>query len=126
LSHILSSSQNPKEPAVSDAVNVGEADFSAQVLQSATPVLVDFWAPWCGPCRMVGPIVDKVAKDMKGRLKVVKLNTDESPSIAGKYEVSSIPSLILFKGGEPVDRIVGYVPERQIVMTIEKHLKPVA
>ncbi|HEY7981516.1 MAG TPA: thioredoxin [Candidatus Eremiobacteraceae bacterium] len=111
---------------MSDAVNVGEADFNTQVLQSATPVLVDFWAPWCGPCRMVGPIVDKVAKDMKGRLKVVKLNTDESPSIAGKYEVSSIPSLILFKGGEPVDRIVGYVPERQIVMTIEKHLKPVA
>ena len=111
---------------MSDAVNVGEADFNAQVLQSATPVLVDFWAPWCGPCKMVGPIVDKVAKDMKGRLKVVKLNTDESPNIAGKYEVSSIPSLILFKAGEPVDRIVGYVPERQIVMTVEKHLKPVA
>src|SRR4029077_10160548 len=111
---------------VSDATNVSEADFTAQVLQSPTPVLVDFWAPWCGPCKMVSPIVDKVAKDMKGRLKVVKLNTDESPNIAGKYEVSSIPSLILFKAGEPVDRIVGYVPERQIVMTIEKHLKPVA
>jgi thioredoxin 1 len=111
---------------VSDAMNVGEADFAAQVLQSQTPVLVDFWAPWCGPCRMVAPIVDKIAKDMKGRLKVVKLNTDEAPSIAGKYEVSSIPSLIIFKGGEPVDRIVGYVPERQVVSTVEKYLSPVA
>ncbi len=111
---------------MSDAMNVGEADFAAQVLQSQTPVLVDFWAPWCGPCRMVAPIVDKIAKDMKGRLKVVKLNTDEAPSIAGKYEVSSIPSLIIFKGGEPVDRIVGYVPERQVLATVEKYLSPVA
>ena len=109
---------------MSHAEHVGEANFNVEVLQSPTPVLVDFWAPWCGPCKMVGPIIDKVAHDMKGRLKVVKLNTDESPSIAGKYEVSSIPSLILFKGGEPVDRIVGYVPERQILMTVGSESTP--
>ena len=111
---------------MSEAMNVGEADFTTQVLQSKTPVLVDFWAIWCGPCRMVAPIVDKIAKDFKGRLKVVKLDTDASPSIAGKYEVSSIPTLIVFKDGEPVDRIVGYVPERQVVSTVEKYLAPVA
>src|ERR1700687_4333857 len=111
-------------PAVSDALNVDQKNFSTEVLQSPSPVLVDFWAPWCGPCRMVAPVVDKVAQTFQGRLKVVKLNTDDSPSIAGKYEVSGIPALILFKGGEPVDRIVGYVPEKQLSAMVEKHLAP--
>jgi thioredoxin len=111
---------------LSDHTNVDQNNFQAEVLQATGPVLVDFWAPWCGPCRMVAPVVDKVAQNYQGRLKVVKLNTDDSPSIAGKYEVSGIPALILFKGGEPVDRIVGYVPEKQLATMVEKHLAPVA
>lgn len=106
--------------------NVDQTNFQSEVLQAASPVLVDFWAPWCGPCRMVAPVVEKVAQTYTGRLKVVKLNTDDSPSIAGRYEVSGIPALILFKSGEPVDRIVGYVPEKQLAAMVEKHLAPVA
>ena len=111
---------------MSDLTSVDQNNFQAEVLQATSPVLVDFWAPWCGPCRMVAPVVDKVAQTYQGRLKVVKLNTDDSPSIAGKYEVSGIPALILFKGGEPVDRIVGYVPEKQLSAMVEKHLAPAA
>ncbi|HLW37425.1 MAG TPA: thioredoxin [Candidatus Eremiobacteraceae bacterium] len=112
--------------AVSDALNVNQSNFRTEVLQSPSPVLVDFWAPWCGPCRMVAPVVEKVAQSFQGRLKVVKLNTDDNPSLAGQYEVSGIPCLILFKNGEPVDRIVGYVPEKQLVGMVEKHLAPAA
>jgi thioredoxin 1 len=111
---------------LSDMTSVDQNNFQTEVLQATSPVLVDFWAPWCGPCRMVAPVVDKVAQTYQGRLKVVKLNTDDSPSIAGKYEVSGIPALILFKGGEPVDRIVGYVPEKQLSAMVEKHLAPAA
>ena len=106
--------------------DVTQTNFEAEVLKSGQPVLVDFWAPWCGPCRMVAPVVDKIATTYQGRLKVVKLNTDDSPSIAGQYEVSGIPALILFKGGAPVDRIVGYVPEKQLAAMVEKHLAPAA
>ncbi len=111
---------------MSDMTSVDQNNFQTEVLQATGPVLVDFWAPWCGPCRMVAPVVDKIAQTYQGRLKVVKLNTDDSPSIAGKYEVSGIPALILFKGGEPVDRIVGYVPEKQLSAMVEKHLAPAA
>jgi thioredoxin len=107
---------------LSDLTTVDHNNFQAEVLAASDPVLVDFWAPWCGPCRMVAPVVDKIATTYQGRLKVVKLNTDESPSIAGQYEVSGIPALILFKGGAPVDRIVGYVPEKQLAAMVEKHL----
>jgi thioredoxin 1 len=111
---------------LSDLTSVDQNNFQKEVLQATGPVLVDFWAPWCGPCRMVAPVVDKVAQTYQGRLKVVKLNTDDSPSIAGKYEVSGIPALILFKGGEPVDRIVGYVPEKQLTAMVEKHVASAA
>jgi thioredoxin 1 len=111
---------------VSDMLQVNQTNFQSEVLQASGPVLVDFWAPWCGPCRMVAPVVDKIAQAYAGRLKVVKLNTDDSPSLAGQYEVSGIPALILFKSGAPVDRIVGYVPEKQLATMVEKHLAPVA
>ncbi len=111
---------------MSEAVSADQNNFNNEVLQSSAPVLVDFWAPWCGPCRMVAPVVDKVAQTYQRRLKVVKVNTDESPSVAGKYEVSGIPCLILFKNGEPVDRIVGYVPEKQLAAMVDKHLAPAA
>ena len=102
--------------------NVSQADFATEVLQSDKPVLVDFWAEWCGPCRMLGPIVEKVATAYAEKVKVVKLNTDENPSLGGEYQVSGIPCLILFKGGKPVDRIVGYVPEGTISSMLGKHV----
>jgi thioredoxin 1 len=102
--------------------NVSQADFASEVLQSDKPVLVDFWAEWCGPCRMLGPVVEKVATAYAGKVKVVKLNTDENPALGGEYHVSGIPCLILFKGGKPVDRIVGYVPEGTISTMLGKHV----
>ncbi len=107
---------------MSSATAVSQTNFDTEVLQSSTPVLVDFWADWCGPCKMVAPIVDKVADAYKGRLKVVKLDTDENPNLAAQYDVSGIPCLILFKGGAPVDRIVGYVPEKHLAAMLDKHL----
>ncbi|MBV8424527.1 MAG: thioredoxin [Candidatus Eremiobacteraeota bacterium] len=100
--------------------DVSQSTFQTEVLDSDQPVLVDFWAPWCGPCRMLSPIVEKVASKTSN-VKFVKLNTDENPTLAGQYHVSGIPCLILFKGGQPVDRIVGYVPENAIASMIAKH-----
>jgi thioredoxin 1 len=102
--------------------DVSEATFKSDVLTSDKPVLVDFWAPWCGPCKMLSPVVEKVAGNLGDRVKFVKLNTDEAPSIAGQYQVSGIPCLILFKGGQAVDRIVGFVPESAITTMLNKHL----
>jgi len=107
---------------MSTLADVTQANFSDEVLGSKTPVLVDFWAPWCGPCRMLSPVVEKVANANSGKAKFVKLNTDENPSIAGEYQVSGIPCLILFKDGAVVDRIVGYVPENVITTMLSKHV----
>jgi thioredoxin 1 len=84
-----------------------DQNFQKDVLSSQTPVLVDFWAPWCAPCRIVGPIVDELAKDYEGKLKVGKLNVDDNPETAGKYGVMSIPTIMLFKDGQPVKTMVG-------------------
>jgi len=107
---------------MSTLADVTQANFPTEVLGSDKPVLVDFWAPWCGPCRMLSPVVEKVATTHGGKAKFVKLNTDENPSIAGEYQVSGIPCLILFKDGAVVDRIVGYVPENVITTMLSKHV----
>ncbi|NEO29524.1 MAG: thioredoxin [Symploca sp. SIO3C6] len=104
-------------------VQVTDASFKQDVLESEIPVLVDFWAPWCGPCRMVAPVVEEIAQQYAGKVKVVKLNTDENPNIASQYGIRSIPTLMLFKGGQRVDMVVGAVPKSTLADTIEKNLK---
>jgi thioredoxin 1 len=108
--------------AMSALPDVSQSTFSTEVLGSDKPVLVDFWAPWCGPCRMLSPVVEKVAGQLGERVRFVKMNTDENPSVAGQYGISGIPCLILFKGGQAVDRIVGFVPEQTIRQMLDKHL----
>ena len=107
---------------MSSAAQVTDSTFKQEVIDSEIPVLVDFWAPWCGPCKMVGPIVDEVATQYEGRVKVVKLNTDENPSVASEYGIRSIPTLIVFKGGQKVDMVVGAVPKTTLANTLEKYL----
>ena len=107
---------------MSAAAPVTDSTFKAEVLDSDVPVLVDFWAPWCGPCRMVGPVVDEIADQYGEKLKVVKVNTDENPQIASQYGIRSIPTLMIFKGGEKVDMVVGAVPKTTLSTTMEKYL----
>ena len=101
---------------------VTDSSFNEDVLQSDIPVLVDFWAPWCGPCKMVAPVVSEIAQQFKDKVKVVKLNTDENPNTASKYGIRSIPTLMIFKGGQRVDMVVGAVPKTTLASTLEKHL----
>lgn len=99
---------------------VNDANFENEVLNSDLPVLIDFWAPWCAPCRAIGPVVDGLASDYAGKLKVVKMNVDDNPLTPSKYGVRSIPNLILFKNGQVKDQIVGAAPKQQFVTAIDK------
>ena len=107
---------------MSSAPAVTDASFKDDVLESDVPVLVDFWAPWCGPCRMVAPVVEEIAEQYEGQVKVVKLNTDENPQVASQYGIRSIPTLMIFKGGQRVDMVVGAVPKTTLANTLEKYL----
>ena len=102
---------------------VTDSSFDKDVLDSDIPVLVDFWAPWCGPCRMVAPVVSEIAQQFKDKVKVVKLNTDENPNTASKYGIRSIPTLMIFKEGQKVDMVVGAVPKNTLANTLEKYLQ---
>jgi len=106
----------------SSLIHVNDNSFSSEVLNSALPVLVDFWATWCGPCRSISPIVEELANEFVGKVKVTKLNVDESPSTPSQYGVRGIPTLILFKGGKILDQIVGAVPKARLKAMIEKAL----
>jgi len=101
---------------------VNDANFEVEILQADLPTLVDFWAPWCGPCKVVGPVVEELAEEYEGRVKVGKMNVDDNPATPGRYGIRGIPTLIVFKGGEVVDQVVGAVPKGNIEAMIKKAL----
>lgn len=105
---------------VAGAVN--DDTFDELVLKSKVPVLVDFWAPWCGPCRMIAPLVDELAAEYAGKVTCVKINTDESPQVATEYGVRSIPTVMMFKNGQKMETIIGAVPKSTLVQSIEKFM----
>jgi thioredoxin 1 len=101
---------------------VSDASFDGDILKSQVPVLVDFWAPWCGPCRSVAPIVEDLANQYAGKLKVAKINVDESTEVATRYQITSIPTFILFKNGQVADRALGALPKSEFVKLIDRNL----
>lgn len=103
-------------------LEVTDKNFESEVLKSDLPVLVDFWAEWCGPCKMIGPIVNEISEELDGKLKVAKVNVDDAQELAGNYQIMSIPTLLLFKGGKSVEQIVGAVPKDQILEKVNAHI----
>lgn len=103
-------------------LNVNQDSFQKSVLEAQKPILVDFWAPWCGPCRAVAPVVEELAKEYNGKVDFAKVNVDESPFVASKYSVMSIPTLIIFKGGKPLEQVVGFKPKDQLKKLIDSAL----
>ncbi len=107
---------------MSNSAAVTDATFEKEVIQSETPVLVDFWAEWCGPCKAMAPVLDQVSVEQADRLRIVKVDVDENSEYAGRLGILSIPTLVLFKDGEPVERIVGFVPKEQLIRKLNPHL----
>jgi thioredoxin 1 len=113
-----------KEVAVmSRTIQLTDSNFEEEVFEAKLPVLVDFWADWCGPCRMMGPVIEEIAEEFEGQLKVGKLNVDENPGAASYHGIRSIPTLLLFKDGKPVEEVIGAVPKEQLVGVIGRALK---
>jgi thioredoxin 1 len=108
---------------VGKITEVGDSNFETEVIQSGVPVLVDFWAPWCGPCKSIAPMVEEIAGEYEGKLKVTKLNVDDHPATAARYQVRGIPNLLIIKGGTVKEQIVGAVPKAKLVSAIEKALQ---
>ena len=106
----------------SNTVTVTDASFADDVLMSDKPVIVDFWAEWCGPCRMVAPVLEQIAAEQTGKLKIVKLNVDENPQTQAQFGVTGIPTMILFKDGQMVERIVGFMPKPNLLNRLQPHL----
>ncbi len=101
---------------------INDSEFEQTVLQSETPVFVDFWAPWCGPCRIVGPIIEELAPSYDGKLVVTKMNVDDNPAVAQKLGITSIPTMMIFKGGQVADRAIGAMPKSELQKFIERNL----
>nr|ABK22237.1 unknown [Picea sitchensis] len=111
------------QETVAQVQDVNDGTWKTLVLDSDIPVLVDFWAPWCGPCRMIEPLIDELAKQYSGKIRCLKLNTDESPRIATEYGIRSIPTVMLFKNGEKKDTVIGAVPKTTLTASIEKYVE---
>ena len=107
---------------MSKPIVVGDSSFDQTVLQAEVPVLVDFWAAWCGPCRMVAPVVEELAQEYEGKIGFAKLDVDQNPNTAGKYSIMSIPTLIIFKNGEPVSHVVGFRPKAELKRELDAAL----
>src|SRR5439155_24939119 len=107
-----------QEHIVAEVQQVSDSSFDNEVLQADLPVLIDFWAPWCGPCKAIAPVVEEIAKEYGGRLKVMKMNVDDNPQTPSRYGVRGIPNLILFQGGQVKEQIVGAVPKSQLLKAI--------
>jgi len=105
---------------MSNEIQLTDATFDQEVIKSALPVLVDFWAPWCGPCKMIAPVIEELAKEYDGKVKICKLNTDESPDSASKYKISAIPTVLLFKGGKLVQELVGLQPKEELKRRLDE------
>ncbi len=103
-------------------LHVNDGNFQSEVLDSDMPILVDFWAPWCAPCNILGPVIEELAEEYKGKIKVAKMNVDESPATPGQYGIRGIPTVILFKGGQVADQVVGVVPKAHLKSMIDKVL----
>lgn len=101
---------------------INDSIFDEEIKNSEKPVVVDFWAPWCGPCKMLGPVMDEVSNELDSKAKFVKVNVDDNPAVAGKFSIASIPTVMIFKNGNPVDTLVGFRPKQSIVSSIEKHV----
>ena len=106
-----------------NVVEFTDGNFDSEALKADTPVLVDFWAPWCGPCRMVGPIIEELAGNYAGKVKVGKLNTDNNPMVASRYGIRSIPTILLLKNGEVVGNLLGAVPKQEFQKMIDQHVQ---
>ncbi len=107
---------------MTEPVPVTDDDFEEEVLKSSVPVLTDFWAGWCGPCLQIAPILEQIAEEYEGRLKVAKLEVDRNPEIAARYSIQGIPTMIIFKDGQPIETLIGFMPKEELLTKLEPHL----